>query len=143
MPESKSASALDQAHQLDVAELLKLLEFETRAALNRVYQLDDPTPMDSVELDNGCVLMLKREDLSKVHSYKWRGSFNKISAMHEQKFSGALIAASAGNHAQGVAAAAHDDVGGAQLSDLINSSLLGAFTHAEHGDNGSHSKNGP
>ena len=107
MPESKSASATDHALDLDVIELLKLLEIETRAALNRVYQLDSPTPMDSVELDNGPVLMLKREDLSKVHSYKWRGSYNKIASMHEQNFSGELVAASAGNHAQGVAVAAN------------------------------------
>ena len=55
---------------LSDADLLKALHAETESALQRVYQLEQPTPLDSLELDNGCVLMLKREDLSQVHSYK-------------------------------------------------------------------------
>ncbi|MDG1874069.1 MAG: pyridoxal-phosphate dependent enzyme [Mariniblastus sp.] len=85
------------------SNLLMHLESETDLALQRVYQLEPATPMDSVELENGCALGLKREDLSQVHSYKWRGSFNKILSMHDSGFTGALVAASAGNHAQGVA----------------------------------------
>ena len=92
---------------LSDADLLKALHAETESALQRVYQLEQPTPLDSIELDNGCVLMLKREDLSQVHSYKWRGSFNKILSMHQRGFTGAMVAASAGNHAQGVAIAAN------------------------------------
>ena len=88
-------------------DLLPALQAETKLALERVYQLEQPTPLDSVELENGCVLMLKREDLSQVHSYKWRGSFNKILSLHERGFSGAMVAASAGNHAQGVAITAN------------------------------------
>jgi len=88
-------------------ELLNRLESETQLALERVYQLEPATPLDQIELENGCLLMLKREDLSQVHSYKWRGSFNKILSMHEQGFSGAMVAASAGNHAQGVAVTAN------------------------------------
>jgi len=93
--------------QLSDAELLTALESETQLALQRVYQLEQPTPLDSIELDNGCELKLKREDLSQVHSYKWRGSFNKILSMHQRRFTGAMVAASAGNHAQGVAIAAN------------------------------------
>jgi threonine dehydratase len=87
--------------------LFQHLETESKAAFLRIYQLDSPTPLDSVQLDHGPELKLKREDLSKVHSYKWRGAFNKIALMHEQGFAGTMIAASAGNHAQGVAVAAH------------------------------------
>ncbi len=105
MPESNQASDLN-AEPAD-RELLRQLEMETQAALARVYQLDDPTPLESIELESGCKLVLKREDLSKVHSYKWRGSFNKIASMHRQGFSGKLVAASAGNHAQGVAVVAN------------------------------------
>ncbi len=90
----------------EAPELLRLLKLETRAALDRIYQLDQPTPLDSIELESGATLTLKREDLSVVHSYKWRGSFNKILAMHESGFTGKLVAASAGNHAQGVAVTA-------------------------------------
>ena len=57
-------------------------------------------------LDSGCELLLKREDLSQVHSYKWRGSYNKIASLVEKGFGGDLVCASAGNHAQGVALAA-------------------------------------
>lgn len=92
---------------MDDNQLLKQLEAESLAALDRVYQVDCATPLDFVVLPDGCELSLKREDLSKVHSYKWRGAFNKIASMHEQEFSGTMVAASAGNHAQGVAVAAH------------------------------------
>jgi len=115
MPNSSSSekSASDQRgpslelESISDADLLTRLESETQLALQRVYQLEAATPLDCVELENGCTLMLKREDLSQVHSYKWRGSFNKILSMHDSGFSGALVAASAGNHAQGVAIAAN------------------------------------
>lgn len=105
MPDSQPVHAPDdpQGNQ----ELLRRLESETQSALNRIYQLDSPTPLDHVPLECGCRLALKREDLANVHSYKWRGSFNKIASMHEQGFSGTMVAASAGNHAQGVAVAAN------------------------------------
>lgn len=91
----------------DVKPLLTQLAFETTRALQRIYTLDESTPLDSIELSNGSVLNLKREDLSLVHSYKWRGSFNKISSLRESGFEGPMIAASAGNHAQGVAVSAN------------------------------------
>ena len=51
----------------------------------------------------GCDLLLKAENLSEAGSFKVRGAANKIAALTpEQKASG-VIAASAGNHAQGVA----------------------------------------
>ena len=87
-------------------ELLDRLEKETTAALDRIYKLDDATPMSSVVLESGCTLNLKREDTSRVHSYKWRGATNKISHLVEQGFDGALGAASPGDQAQGIALAA-------------------------------------
>ncbi len=93
-------------NQISDLELLSQLEAETSAALTRIYQLDQPTPLENVRLESGCTLWLKREDLSQVHSYKWRGSFNKIASMVSQGFSGSMVAASAGNHAQGVAISA-------------------------------------
>ena len=86
--------------------LLDRLAIESAAAIERVYQLDSATPIDTVTLESGCQLQLKREDTSKVHSYKWRGAFNKIVSLVEKGFTGNLVAASAGNHAQGVAIAA-------------------------------------
>ena len=91
---------------LSTEDLLQQLRLETKTAAKRVYQLDTVTPLDEVTLPGGCQLKLKREDSSKVHSYKWRGAFNKIASLYEDGFRGDLIAASAGNHAQGVALAA-------------------------------------
>lgn len=48
-------------------------------------------------------IMLKREDLQQVHSYKIRGAFNKISSISIEDRKKGIICASAGNHAQGVA----------------------------------------
>ena len=94
------------SQQQPIAELLVKLEAETTLALDRIYTVDSETPTDSMTLDNGCVIHLKREDTSKVHSYKWRGAYNKIANLLESGFTGPIVAASAGNHAQGVAIAA-------------------------------------
>ncbi len=49
---------------------------------------------------------LKREDVSLIRSYKWRGAFNKIYHCVSQGIEGPFVATSAGNHAQGVAISA-------------------------------------
>jgi threonine dehydratase len=89
------------------SEILAALRTETEAARQRVYRADCATPCESVSLPDGRGLWLKREDTSRVHSYKWRGAFNKLACLIEQGFQGTVVAASAGNHAQGVALAAH------------------------------------
>tara|TARA_R100001369_G_scaffold87479_1_gene123044 strand:+ start:3011 stop:4285 length:1275 start_codon:yes stop_codon:yes gene_type:complete len=48
-------------------------------------------------------ILLKREDLQQVRSYKIRGAYNKISSLPKGQLSKGVICASAGNHAQGVA----------------------------------------
>ena len=48
-------------------------------------------------------IMLKREDLQQVRSYKIRGAYNKISSLPKEQLEKGVICASAGNHAQGVA----------------------------------------
>ena len=50
-------------------------------------------------------IYLKREDLQPIFSFKNRGAYNKISNLSEEQRSSGIIAASAGNHAQGVALA--------------------------------------
>ncbi len=50
-------------------------------------------------------VLLKREDLQQVRSYKIRGAFNKISSLSSQELEKGIVCASAGNHAQGVALA--------------------------------------
>jgi len=48
-------------------------------------------------------ILLKREDLQVVRSYKIRGAYNKISSLNETERQHGIVCASAGNHAQGVA----------------------------------------
>jgi threonine dehydratase len=76
---------------------------------SRVYDVAQETPLEparhlSRRLDND--VLLKREDLQPVFSYKLRGAYNRIAHMTEAERSQGVIAASAGNHAQGVAYAA-------------------------------------
>lgn len=77
--------------------------------LARVYDVAIETPLQLAQnsnIVNGNKLYLKREDLQPVHSFKLRGAYNKIvNLSEEEKFKG-IIAASAGNHAQGVALSA-------------------------------------
>ncbi len=51
----------------------------------------------------GANILLKREDLQLVRSYKIRGAFNKISSLTKEELVNGIVCASAGNHAQGVA----------------------------------------
>ncbi|MFD0861728.1 threonine ammonia-lyase IlvA [Sungkyunkwania multivorans] len=48
-------------------------------------------------------VLLKREDLQQVRSYKIRGAYNKISSLTKEEKKRGVVCASAGNHAQGVA----------------------------------------
>jgi threonine dehydratase len=75
-------------------------------ARTRVYRLHPPTPMESYPMPGGWKMLLKREDLSAIHSYKWRGAFNFLSARLADAKKREVVAASAGNHAQGVAQSA-------------------------------------
>lgn len=68
-----------------------------------------PTPMlPELRLSRmlGARVMLKAESLQRAGSFKIRGAYNKISHLSEQERKRGVIAASAGNHAQGVALAA-------------------------------------
>ena len=55
---------------------------------------------------SGYEVYLKKENLQRTGAFKLRGAFNKVAALVEQEQKGGVIAASAGNHAQGVAFAA-------------------------------------
>ncbi len=64
----------------------------------------DPAPLLSRRLRNR--VLIKREDLQPVFSFKLRGAYNKMAGLPRQRLARGVIAASAGNHAQGVALAA-------------------------------------
>jgi threonine dehydratase len=75
----------------------------------RVYDVASETPLEeaaglSKRLRNR--LLLKREDLQSVFSFKLRGASNKMASLPRARLAKGVIAASAGNHAQGVALAA-------------------------------------
>ncbi len=75
----------------------------------RVYDVALETPLDhapglSQRYANS--IYLKREDLQPVFSFKLRGAYNKMAQLDEPAKAGGVIAASAGNHAQGVALSA-------------------------------------
>ncbi len=75
----------------------------------RVYDVAIQSPLQlAVKLSKrlGNRVMLKREDLQPVFSFKLRGAYNKIYRLQQQRTLSQVIAASAGNHAQGVALAA-------------------------------------
>jgi threonine dehydratase len=76
---------------------------------SRVYDVAQETPLDpaprlSRRLHNE--ILLKREDLQPIFSYKLRGAYNRIAHLSADERQRGVIAASAGNHAQGVAFAA-------------------------------------
>lgn len=73
---------------------------------SRVYEAAVETPLDEAsELSTrlGNRILLKREDLQPVFSFKLRGAYNRIAHLDEAQRARGVIAASAGNHAQGVA----------------------------------------
>ncbi|MEH2083498.1 MAG: threonine ammonia-lyase, biosynthetic [Nostoc sp.] len=75
----------------------------------RVYDVAQETPLESApnlsaRLNNQ--LLLKREDMQSVFSFKLRGAYNKMVQLPADILAQGVIAASAGNHAQGVALAA-------------------------------------
>src|SRR6266511_3951060 len=76
---------------------------------SRVYDVARETPLDaaprlSVRVEN--TVLLKREDLQPIFSFKIRGAYNRIVRLTLDERARGVIAASAGNHAQGVALSA-------------------------------------
>ncbi|MBE9010792.1 threonine ammonia-lyase, biosynthetic, partial [Pseudanabaenaceae cyanobacterium LEGE 13415] len=72
----------------------------------RVYDVAQETPLEfapnlSARLNNR--VLLKREDMQSVFSFKLRGAYNKMAQLSPDILAQGVIAASAGNHAQGVA----------------------------------------
>lgn len=87
--------------------LLEQFFEEVPKAREEIYRVGDPTPLEEICLgDNAYNLFIKREDLGPINAYKWRGAYNAVLNHHRQSGCDAIVAASAGNHAQGVALAA-------------------------------------
>lgn len=80
-------TAIQEAHQ-------QLKTVVTHTPLTKNINLSD---------EFSATILLKREDLQLVRSYKLRGAYNKISSLTPEECKGGIVCASAGNHAQGVA----------------------------------------
>jgi threonine dehydratase len=73
---------------------------------SRVYDVARETPLDpapGLSRRLGHTVLLKREDLQPVFSFKLRGAYNKIAQLTPDERARGVITASAGNHSQGVA----------------------------------------
>lgn len=78
-------------------------------AKERVGRIIDPTPMETsrfLSAELGSPVFLKCENLQRTGSYKIRGAYNRLSKLSQDEQARGVVAASAGNHAQGVAFAA-------------------------------------
>ena len=76
---------------------------------SRVYDVAERTPitpLNKISQKYSNTIHLKREDLQPIFSFKCRGAYNKISSLSSKDKEQGIIAASAGNHAQGVALSA-------------------------------------
>jgi threonine dehydratase len=86
------------------------LDYLRRILLAPVYDVaveTELTPLTKLAARLGGNIFLKREDQQPVHSFKLRGAYNKLTSLTEQQCIHGVIAASAGNHAQGLALAAN------------------------------------
>jgi len=88
---------------------MKKIDYLERILNARVYDVAIETPLEAAanlsrRMHNR--LLLKREDMQPVFSFKLRGAYNKMVKLPPAALARGVIAASAGNHAQGVALAA-------------------------------------
>ncbi len=82
------------------------LDYLERILTARVYDVAQETPLEPADLLSkrlNNLLLLKREDMQSVFSFKLRGAYNKMANLPPDLLAQGVIAASAGNHAQGVA----------------------------------------
>ncbi|MGE0311909.1 MAG: threonine ammonia-lyase, biosynthetic [Lautropia sp.] len=85
------------------------IDYLRRILTARVYDVAQETPLDpapGLSARLGRDVLLKREDLQPVFSFKLRGAYNRMANLDAASLARGVIAASAGNHAQGVALAA-------------------------------------
>src|SRR5882672_6568648 len=88
---------------------VKNKDYLERILKARVYDVAIESPLElapALSRRLGNRLLLKREDLQAVFSFKLRGAYNKMSRLAPARLKKGVITASAGNHAQGVALAA-------------------------------------
>ncbi len=88
---------------------MKTKDYLQRIRDAKVYDVADKTPLElarNLSRRLGNRVLMKREDLQPVFSFKLRGAYNKIAGLSDDELENGVICSSAGNHAQGVALAA-------------------------------------
>ncbi len=108
-PARRPPDVIDTTPSQGVPVLLVKANYLSRILTARVYDVANKTALEkasalSARLNN--TLLLKREDLQSVFSFKLRGAYNKMARLSPAELSRGVVCASAGNHAQGVALAA-------------------------------------
>src|SRR5690606_12273140 len=84
-------------------------DYLKRILNSKVYDVAVESPLESAPLISARIqnkVWLKREDAQEVFSFKLRGAYNKMANLSAAELKRGVIAASAGNHAQGVALSA-------------------------------------
>lgn len=88
-------------------DLVGELREKIHQARARVYQVGEATPLQSMTVEGlSGPVWVKREDLGPIKAYKWRGAYNAMASLSAEQLKKGVVAASAGNHAQGIALAA-------------------------------------
>lgn len=87
-------------------KFLTITDYLGKIKNSRVYEVARITPLElqtnlSKRINNN--VLLKREDMQPVFSFKLRGAYNKMANLSPEQLARGVICASAGNHAQGVA----------------------------------------
>jgi len=85
------------------------INYQERIAHSRVYDVAIKTPLEFQPIISARIgnrVLLKREDMQPVFSFKIRGAYNKMAHLPPEVLKHGVICASAGNHAQGVALSA-------------------------------------
>ncbi len=86
-----------------------LEQYVKKILTSRVYDVAVETPLQparQLSERTGNQILLKREDLQPVYSFKIRGAYNKLTHLSAEQLACGVVTASAGNHAQGLALAA-------------------------------------
>ncbi len=84
-------------------------DYLEKILLARVYDVAIETPLEearNLSQRSKNTVWLKREDMQPVFSFKLRGAYNKMAGLSKARLQRGVVAASAGNHAQGVALSA-------------------------------------
>jgi threonine dehydratase len=102
-PVAKAAKSIRRAGNIGAPDYLKKILTAGSTTWRRVRAGARPQPQP--RLHNK--VLLKREDQQPVFSFKLRGAYNKMAQLTPEQLQRGVICASAGNHAQGVAMAAH------------------------------------